>query len=430
MKGSKLYMAILFTFFIFIFVIEYFEPHQFSWKPTYDKYDKEPFGSYVFDDILSSSIDNYTVSNKTFYQIFNEDSTTASRAFLLTEHYLRFYGTDIDYLYRLLHLGNQVMICSSDFPYELEDTLGFRGAINADISRYNFEIQKDKTRDSLFFGTDTLHPEHIFEVYPQMLPISLIAGKSRSTYDSVQSKVNVHDSPMNCDSMQILAWDNRNKPHVIRVFIGKGELFLVTTPLMFTNFGMLDGANASYAFRLLSFMKDKPLTRIEAYGDHNEQSRSPLRYIILELPLRRTLYWILTLLVLFMIFTAKRRQRIIPVVNAPPNRIIGFMQLISNLYYQKHDNGEMLKMKYTYFCAEVKYLIGVDLQENIPDETDYKRLSEKTGMDNDLISLLLKNIRIAVYRSEANDLQLKEYIDGMNELLRELTMDNGNRYYS
>ncbi len=35
---------------------------------------------------------------------------------------------------------------------------------------------------------------------------------------------------------------------------GKGEVILVSTPLIFTNYGMLDGKNATYIFRLLSQM--------------------------------------------------------------------------------------------------------------------------------------------------------------------------------
>jgi hypothetical protein len=188
---------------------------------------------------------------------------------------------------------------------------------------------------------------------------------------------------------------------------------------MFTNYNMLDGDNASYVFRLLSYMKNRPLTRIEAYNrsSRNEKDRTPLRYVLSEPPLRWAVYSTFILLILFMVFTAKRRQRIIPVVKAPVNRTVGFMQLISDLYYQRHENGEILKMKHLYFCAEVKRLTGIDLQEGIPDEADYTRLSEKTGKDPDALRTSITNIRMAVYRSDASDKQLKEYIDGMNDLL-------------
>ena len=416
MKGSRLYLLCLLAFLVIVFLAELRTPHQFVWEPTYDKHDREPFGSYVFDDVLSSSIDSYSVVNKTFYQLFQEDSTLTSHAFLLTEQSIIFNETDINYLYKFIHLGNQVMICTDEFSALLRDTLRF----NISYPRYTSYLAEKLTlntvRDSIFFGPDILTLERIFEVFPQVHPLNFRIGEAGGAGEMEELKRGI--SRINCDSLKILVWDIENKPLVLRAFIGKGEIILVTTPLMFTNFGMLDGANASYAFRLLSCMKDRPLTRIEAYGKHGEQPQTPLRYVLSEAPLRWATWSAFILLLLFMSFTIKRRQRIIPVINTPPNRTLGFMQLISNLYYQKHDNTEILKMKYMYFCAEVKNQIGIDIFERVPNETDYERLVEKTGMEKDFITLLLQNIRLSIYREEVSDLQLQQFINGMNELLK------------
>ena len=550
MKGSRLYMILLFAFLILVFLYEYMAPHKFSWDPTYDKNDKEPFGCYVFDDVVSSSVDDYSVVNKTFYQIFKEDSTISQHAFLIMENHLSYQDVDVDYLFKLVHLGNQVMICADGFPYTFKDTLCFNTTYKYHYSSSMNFFGENRTRDSIFFGKDTLNPERIFEVYPQLHKTNIIPGKVREisqvvkvltpkdtiifsnvdsakithsglvifddepvTYissndddvielysneqdfdeilydesfleydeilyedddgdDSVyfededeeflyddddelpadsaivivkrqitENSDNIIDTfkvnlvsimkktapeflPLNCDSMEVLVWDNNNKPLAIRAFIGKGEIFLVSTPLMFTNYGMLDGNNASYIFNLLSYMKDKPLMRIEAYGEHGDNKDTPLRYILSEPPLRWAIYLTLLLIISFMFFAAKRRQRIIPIVSAPPNKTIEFMQLISNLYYQKHNNVEILKMKHTYFCSEIKSLIGVDLQENIPNDSDYRRLIEKTGLEPDFIRDLLKNIQMSLYKSETDDQQLKLYIDNMNKILRKLKILN------
>jgi hypothetical protein len=379
-------------------------PREFIWTPTFDKNDREPFGSYVFDDVASSSIDNYTVTDKTFYQFVQEtDSTSPPRAFLLTGNYIRFNETDMESLCQLIRAGNRIMICANSFPYLLEDTLHFETGYHYLPGIKHVIYDRSGQRDSIFSGGDTLHPAHVYEVYPQMHPACITT-----------------DSLLNCDSSEMLAWDNRCRPLAVRVSIGEGELFLVSTPLMFTNYGVLDGNNASYAFRLLSYMKDRPVVRTEAYGSHHRKSGSPLRYVLSEPPLRWTVYSILILLALFMTFTAKRRQRVIPIVQAPPDRTFGFMQLISNLYYQRHDNGEMLRLKHMYFCAEVKRQSGIDLQDGVPDETACTRLSEKTGMDRDVLRTLINNVNMKLYLSALSDRELKQYIDGMNNLLHAL----------
>jgi hypothetical protein len=223
--------------------------------------------------------------------------------------------------------------------------------------------------------------------------------------------------PVKCDSFRILAWNEQNKPLAVRLFIGKGEFYFVATPLMFTNYGILDGDNASYTFGLLSYVKELPLVRIETYGTYGDKQRTPLRYILSVPALRWAIYATLILLVLFMISAAGRRQRIIPVIKSPPNRSLGFMQLISNLYFQRHDNGEILTMKYRYFCTEVNRLTALDFRERMPDDSDYQRLSEKTGKEKETLKTLLRNIQIAVYRSDVDDARLKQYIDGMNDIL-------------
>jgi len=441
MKGSRLYMLLMGVFLVGVFVLEYMAPHQFVWNPTYDKHDKEPFGSFIFDDIMSSSVDGYAVDNRTFYQIFAGDSAALPRAFLLTDSRPDFSSTDVEYIYKLLNQGNQIMICVKDLSRVIEDTLNVSIDRNQNYSYIKDIIgyaNKENLRDSIFIGRDTLNPEHIFKVYPQMHHDFITEGRKKwigehdNDYNILLDSVSADSTviykgyykhlPINCDSTEVLAWDSKNNTLALRIFIGRGELFLVTTPLMFTNYGILDGDNALYVFWLLSHMKNRPLTRIEAYGDNSDEPKTPLRYVLSEPSLRWAIYFALMLIVLFMSSTARRRQRIIPVVTNPRNRTLEFMYLISNLYFQKHDNAEIIKMKYTYFCAEVKQLTGVDVDEATRSDAATKRLEEKTGIESAHINSILKEVQMIIYRSEANDGQLKQCIDNMNKILRELNI--------
>jgi hypothetical protein len=407
MKGSHLYLIAIGVCLMLVFLSQYFAPHEFNWTPSFDGDDKEPFGCFVFDDVTASSVDDYSVTDKTFYQLLTEtDSATPPRAFLLVENYAGLTGTDVSAISQLLHAGNKVMICLDYIPYTLSDSLL---CFKTESYSYVPEIThylRTNIRDSIFSGGDTINPAHVCEVFPQMHVVSLEVEEEGRTAD--------------CADWEMLAWNSDNAPLAVRVFIGKGELFFVSTPLMFTNFGILDGNNASYAFRLLSYMKDLPLVRTEAYGRNSRKSSSPLRYILSEPPLRWAAYSALALIALFMAFSAKRRQRVIPVVAAPPNRAFGFMQLVGSLYYRRHDNVELLQMKFSFFRAEVKRLSGIDLHEGAAGEDVYGRLSLKTGMEKDALRAVISNINMRLYRAEVSDGDLKTYIDGMNNILHAL----------
>lgn len=457
MKGSKLYFVILGVFTVLAFVFQYYSPKPFRWTPTFYHNDRQPFGCYVFDEVVGTSVVAYEVQNRSLYEIYmasvdtsglweeesdflmedetfsmeeveaylgeeasyseldtipfeEEDSIFSAwdaeenildlpepellpeaerRAILVVEEHLSMRSIDVKALYGLLRQGNKVMLCASWFSGALCDSLRFSTEYDAvfGLVRY-FErsVKQARQRDSLYWGADTLHAEAIYAVYPQTHPSYLNTGddtlkiKEKALPSAHDTLVQSCSDKMGCDSSQVLVCDGRGRPVAIQAHIGEGELFLVTTPLLFTNYGMLDGNNASYIFRLLSCMGPLPLIRLESYGSGAQESGSLFRVFLQHPPLRWALYTAVLTLLLFMFFTARRRQRVIPVVRPPANETIRFTQLIGQLYYQRKDYKEMVKKKYLYFCTDVKRLHGLDLQSGEPAETLNGRLARKMGI--------------------------------------------------
>ena len=457
MKGNKIYLLLLFVFLVLVFVYQYFSPKEFVWNPTFSKYDKQPFGSYVFDDVMTTSMTDYQVENKTFYQLYQESGgtddleeeeseemeeddeigeedesydlkvlqsydlpTAARRAFLLTEDHIEFSAVDVKALMYLLDQGHTIMLCLNRFPRILCDSISFdyhyAGYYSAgSIARL---AREGLQRDNLLLGIDSLQPENIYKVYPHLHPVyleestNIVLGN-----DSLEQK-----KELRCDWSEILVRNTDGQPVAIRLGKGQGELFLVATPLMFTNYGVLDGDNASYAFRLLSYMKDLPVTRIEAYNQLvNQASGSPLRYLLSQPPLRWALYISLITIVLCMIFTAKRRQQVIPVVHPPANETLRFTQLIGNLYYQRQDYKDMLQKKYLYFCTEVKQMSGLDLRSDDSDEELCRRLTDKMGLDFGDVWPSYRELKYLIREgTTVDETSMMRLVDKMNEWITNL----------
>lgn len=200
--------------------------------------------------------------------------------------------------------------------------------------------------------------------------------------------------------------------------VGKGEIVLISTPLLFTNYGVLDKNNAAYIFRLLSPAKDLPLYRTEAYNKSEYEQRSPFRYFLSQPPLRWGLYLTMIALVLFMAFTARRRQRPIPVIRQPENKTLEFTELIGTLYFQKKNHADLVRKKFTYFAEALRRNIQVDVEEEVDEGTLYRKIANKTGMEEEKIARLFAGLR-SVIKGERNvsEQEMKDYIDGMNEIL-------------
>ena len=94
-----------------------------------------------------------------------------------------------------------------------------------------------------------------------------------------------------------------------------------------------------------------------------------------------------------MVFTAKRRQRIIPEVEKPKNRNLEFVKLIGTLYYQKHDYRDLVLKKYAYFTEEMRRVLHVDLTDRSEDQRTFAVIASQTDMEEQEVSKLVNTLR-------------------------------------
>ena len=211
-------------------------------------------------------------------------------------------------------------------------------------------------------------------------------------------------------------------PTAVSVPYGKGEVIFVSSPLLFTNYGMLEGNTFVYIFRLMSYLADLPVYRTEAYVKTDAMlvaEQSPFREFIKRPPLRWALYLALLGVVLFMIFTARRRQRVIPIMSKPANRSLEFIQLIGTLYYQRKDHVDLVRKKFKLFAEELRKTAGVDISDVNTDDREYLLLAEKTGMNSDRLKKVIRQIRLVLH-SEGNISveEMRSLIDAMDTIVR------------
>ena len=211
-------------------------------------------------------------------------------------------------------------------------------------------------------------------------------------------------------------------PVAMSVSWGKGEVILASTPLLFTNYGVLDGKNAAYLFRILSQMGGFPIVRTEGYMKETAQVQmSPFRYFLSQPPLRWALYLSMVSILLFMIFTARRKQRAIPVIREPENKSLEFAELIGTLYYQKKDHADLVRKKYLYFAEELRREIQVDVEEVAEDERSFGRIARKTGMEVGEIAAFIREVRPVVYGGRSiSEKEMKRLVDKMNEIINHI----------
>lgn len=431
-------------------------PKKFVWSPTFSHVDKQPFGCFVFDSVLTQSLPNgYHVTKKTFFQLDQEHAKEKISVLMVVDQQ-DLKQLDVKYLCNIARRGGKVMVVASSsfddgrntdtvvvdelertFKVRIEDGTYFslRGIL-AGLKAHDNDMY-----DTIYWNNqETMYAAQSYRMFYNMVGGTLFVDSvpkvkrlaytlSTAGYDYRQDSLYVGDftgfDTIVDEKERIERIDTfaiKKIPVAVSVPYGKGEVIFVSSPLLFTNYGMLEGNTFVYIFRLMSYLADLPVYRTEAYVKTDAMlvaEQSPFREFIKRPPLRWALYLALLGVVLFMIFTARRRQRVIPIMSKPANRSLEFIQLIGTLYYQRKNHVDLVRKKFKLFAEELRKTAGVDISDVNTDDREYLLLAEKTGMNSDRLRKVIRQIRLVLH-SEGNISveEMRSLIDAMDTIVR------------
>jgi hypothetical protein len=405
MKKNIFFIVAVVGMFIILYQMNRNNPSEFVWKPTYDTYDKQPFGAYVFDKLLEKSWkDGYIHSYESFSDLYNDNETPEDKNILIVCNRLQMTDLEVDYLLEYTAKGGNAFIAADDFDSALKDTLDFE--MNTNYLHFslplNLSLEQAHTSVSFSFLKDSISG----------IPRSLLR--------------NYFIFSMEDEKRFALATDAGNHPVMIRYPIGKGNLILSSTPLFFTNYVVLHDSIHSLLEQSLACLKGKPLVRTEYYANNvpNGESTSVFRYLLSQPSLKWACYLVMITLFLFMIFTAKRKQRAIPVIRPPGDKMLDFVRSISALYLMRNNNADIILKKYIYWSDELRKKQGIDPINEKHDPSFIKQFSTKTGMpENEARQLFLELDGIREHTPVGDDkmmnlitkMKIKEWKNGQTE---------------
>ena len=456
MKSSRNFLFAMLVLFVLFCLLQVNLPKKFVWSPTFSHVDKQPFGSFVFDSVLTQSLPNgYHVTKKTFFQLDQEHAKEKISVLMVVDQQ-DLKQLDVKYLCNIARRGGKVMVVASSsfddgrnadtvvvnelertFKVKIEDGLYFslRGIL-AGLKAHDNDMY-----DTIYWNNrETMYAAQSYRMFYNMVGGTLFVDSvpkvkrlaytlSTAGYDYKHDSLYVGDftrfDTIVDEKERIERIDTfaiKKVPTAVSVPYGKGEVIFVSSPLLFTNYGMLEGNTSVYIFRLMSYLADLPVYRTEAYVKTDAMlvaEQSPFREFIKRPPLRWALYLALLGVVLFMIFTARRRQRVIPIMSKPANRSLEFIQLIGTLYYQRKDHVDLVRKKFKLFAEELRKTAGVDISDVNTDDREYLLLAEKTGMNSDRLKKVIRQIRLVLH-SEGNISveEMRSLIDAMDTIVR------------
>ncbi|MBP9792951.1 MAG: DUF4350 domain-containing protein [Flavobacterium sp.] len=358
-KTLKIYLFFLLLIIVAITFIDSNRPRPVNWIPTYSLNDRIPFGLYVFDKeskhlLKDSKIEKVEItpyefftSNYNYQDTINGDYLKKG-TFLYIDNNAKLDEESINEILTYVSYGNKAFISANDFPRYLLDTLKLN--ITSEYSTKN----------------DLRHKVLNQKLSPKEYVLN--EGTTNSYFDKIDTLQTTALGTVKQDTAHI---------NFIKVKFYDGTIFLHNQPAAFTNFHLLKDNHFEYAQNVASYIPKGAVYWYIKDQTSGSISSSPMRYILSQ-PALKWAWWIFLIgLFLFMIFNAKRKQRIIPIIKPLPNTTVEFIKTIGNLYLQEGDYNNIIHKKIIYFLEKIRteYLIDTT---NL-DSVFINKLHQKSG---------------------------------------------------
>lgn len=381
-----------------------------SLNETYGYEDKRPFGGYIAFTYIKQLLENRFIdANTKPFDVSWKDmkaysiNTKHSLYILITKN-LILTEPEANALVDYVSEGNDLFV-SADY---IDDNL---------LKQINVELARRRELDAEVKGNfmesnvsvQTTNGDSLFNYY----------------FYPFLNAFNNFDS-----TAKVLGKSQAGEPDYIATFIGKGRLYLNTAPRAFSNYFLLTKNNSQYLRIAFSYLRPDPKNIFwdDYYSSHSSTKRknnngknsrdpdfSALGVIKKNSPLWYGFLLAVALLLLFVIFNIRRKQRLIKVIKPVENTTVQFAETIGRLYLQKKDNKNIAEKMITYFYGHLrnKYFLTSE-----PGSKEFGvLLARKTGESIEDTETLLNTIQ----QVNANESVCEEELLYLNKQIQHFT---------
>lgn len=386
----KYFVYFLLAAFVVMFIQLYF-PNPINWNRNFNTQSKDPYGLYVFNQELPHLLKDQklTKTSLTPYEYFldNEQKTESKTTYLFVENKSGLDDVSVKQVLKKVSNGADLVIASDNFHYFNGD--GFI------LDTLKIHLHNIKTNNFHFVNRNS----------------SADTLKIKDEYNNIFTVKN----PENYTAIAKL----NNNISFISTKFGKGTVYISSSPILLTNFYVLNNDSKSSIFteEFVSFIKKENVVWFdENYNiGERESNNSILNVIFKHKSLRFAWYTLIIGLLLYVIFYGKRKQRIVPVIDPVKNTTVEYIETVGNLYYQENNHTQLLdkQIKFAlYFIRTEWKIITQDLNQDFKTKLQQKSLANTA--DIDLFVNFISNFNIDTKYSQADLIQFNQLLEKLH----------------
>ena len=416
--NSKIILGIIAAI-ILCFALYFFASRDkgpaYYWEPTYEAEENHVYGTSIFKKLLIREDRKLTDVEGKLQSTFEEDAIEQNYVFIGPALFLD--SLDVKAMLNFVDLGNIAFISSESISEKLMDEL----FVSCHENWYWYDYQ-DYYNDTLIFSLE--HEDLDF------VKTDNIFYHSRDSMNRSISWSYIPDSLV-CNKegeMVCIGRDHHNRINFVKQNYGNGVFYFHTSPLVFTNMHLMRDANLPYVNAIQNHLASGDIlwddfNRVskmvgQRMNNRNQiSSDGPMKYVLQKPAFRWAWYLLLSLAILYVVFRAKRTQRIIPVSESNKNTSLEFISTIGSMYFQQNDNRKLCKEQMRLFLADIRQRHRV--RTRTLDTAFVSVLANKTEVPEQLINKILKynqNIEKSDFVSENTMVEFYQLINQFEKI--------------
>lgn len=342
---------------------------KYKWDTEYYKSSEQPYGLKHFYELLKSQKNEVNlISTRALEEL---DTTKTNSNLIAVETYIELDSVNIDLLLNYIKKGNRVFLSCEESPtYLLERILPEAGSVYG-YDDYENSMIKIKYASSqlpypekftfLHKYLKTVTPRNWTGYYPSYFNAAL------GSYGAIPISY-FNDTIVNCFAIN----------H------GKGKLIIHSSPIVFTNYHIIQKNGFKNANNILSYLNNGAIYWNELQytknGSNSGREGNPLKFLFSHYALQTGWYVFLISVLIFLVFRSKREQRIIPIIYQNKNTSIEYAKAIGSLFYQKKAHHHIANELYNVFLSDIRTRYNIvtsskedELMEQIARRTEIKK---------------------------------------------------------
>lgn len=349
------------------------------WQENFTYHSIQPYGAWIFQSLIRQRYEHIPVREH-FKDTLISDIHSKNNLYILLSNEVSLNETESEQLIAFAERGNDVLIITESLSTSSDDFQGF-------------VMHEKGIRDTVIviqYWWDS-EATYRFTNYHQ----DLERPKPRH-FNGLADEMNDYEDHL------ILATAQNDSMIVFGEWlVDTGSILLHTIPFMFCNLASKQSFYLNHFNRFFDqFSPDMViLDHINFHLDSNRNSQSPLQFILNHKALRLAYFLLLFTVLSFIIFKAKRRQKVIPTLELNNNTSLEYVKTLSSLYHQQQQHKKLINHLKAIFIHNIKKRYFLDYQ----DPRFVKNLARKSRVDLEEIQELVHEFSRAEKKLNVGD---------------------------